>query len=311
MKKVDPIKEKIKEHPCFCEKAHTKFARIHLPVAPKCNIQCNYCSRKYDCANESRPGVTSKVIAPEEALEVFIKYKKILENLTVVGIAGPGDPLANPYKTFKTFELIRNFDNNIKLCLSTNGLELHRFTYEIKFFKIDHITITINTIDEKIGNAVYSYIRYKNTIIKGEEAAKILIGNQLEALKLLSQMGIITKINTVLIPGINDANISMVAKMIKKNGCFIHNIVPLINPNDKSTKFSKNGIRQPSDEELAFARLESAMEFGGMSSIMHHCKQCRSDAVGLLGENSTIDYNGIEQSEGSDEKLCANKNNCR
>ena len=38
--------------------------------------------------------------------------------------AGPGDPLANPEKTFKTFELIARTAPDIKLCLSTNGLAL-------------------------------------------------------------------------------------------------------------------------------------------------------------------------------------------
>jgi len=36
-------------------------------VAPACNIQCNYCNRKYDCANESRPGVVSEKLTPEQA----------------------------------------------------------------------------------------------------------------------------------------------------------------------------------------------------------------------------------------------------
>ena len=51
--------EKIKDHPCYSEEAHHYFARMHVAVAPACNIQCNYCNRKYDCANESRPGVVS------------------------------------------------------------------------------------------------------------------------------------------------------------------------------------------------------------------------------------------------------------
>ncbi|MGE5894530.1 MAG: nitrogenase cofactor biosynthesis protein NifB, partial [bacterium] len=51
-----------KTHPCFSKEAHFKFGRIHLPVAPACNIQCRYCIRKFDCANESRPGVTSTVL---------------------------------------------------------------------------------------------------------------------------------------------------------------------------------------------------------------------------------------------------------
>lgn len=59
----------ILEHPCFQEKCHGQFGRIHLPVAPKCTIQCAFCDRKYDCVNESRPGVASKIITPKEALE--------------------------------------------------------------------------------------------------------------------------------------------------------------------------------------------------------------------------------------------------
>ena len=51
--------EKVKNHPCYSEEAHHHYARMHVAVAPACNIQCNYCNRKYDCANESRPGVVS------------------------------------------------------------------------------------------------------------------------------------------------------------------------------------------------------------------------------------------------------------
>ncbi|WP_227625365.1 hypothetical protein [Geofilum rubicundum] len=51
-------------HPCFDEKARHAHARVHLPVAPNCNIQCNYCNRQFDCVNESRPGVTSTLLKP-------------------------------------------------------------------------------------------------------------------------------------------------------------------------------------------------------------------------------------------------------
>jgi len=56
------------KHPCFNADVKGKFGRIHLPVAPKCNIQCNFCNRKYDCVNESRPGVSSNVLSPQQAL---------------------------------------------------------------------------------------------------------------------------------------------------------------------------------------------------------------------------------------------------
>lgn len=54
------IWEKVKNHPCYSEEAHHHYARMHVAVAPACNMQCNYCNRKYDCANESRPGVVSE-----------------------------------------------------------------------------------------------------------------------------------------------------------------------------------------------------------------------------------------------------------
>ncbi len=48
----------LQNHPCYNKAASANWGRLHLPVAPNCNIQCNYCNRKYDCANENRPGVT-------------------------------------------------------------------------------------------------------------------------------------------------------------------------------------------------------------------------------------------------------------
>ena len=44
----------LETHPCFTAKC-SDYARIHLPVAPKCNMQCNYCLRKYSCVNEAVP----------------------------------------------------------------------------------------------------------------------------------------------------------------------------------------------------------------------------------------------------------------
>src|SRR6516165_9764487 len=118
------IWEKVKDHPCYSEEAHHYFARMHVAVAPACNIQCNYCNRKYDCANESRPGVVSEKLTPEEATRKVMAVASQVPQLSVLGIAGPGDPLANPEKTFRTFELIQKTAPDIKLCLSTNGLAL-------------------------------------------------------------------------------------------------------------------------------------------------------------------------------------------
>ncbi|MEB3270002.1 MAG: nitrogenase cofactor biosynthesis protein NifB, partial [Leptolyngbya sp.] len=93
-------------HPCFDPKAKHEHSRVHLPVAPRCNVQCHYCSRKFDCANESRPGVTTKVLSPKQALWWLDAIRPQLEDLSVVGIAGPGDPCATPVETLSTLRQV-------------------------------------------------------------------------------------------------------------------------------------------------------------------------------------------------------------
>ena len=85
----------IAKHPCFNREASRLFGRIHLAVAPECNIQCNFCLREFDCVNESRPGVASKVLTPAEALDRVERVMATFEHIHTVGIAGPGEPLYN------------------------------------------------------------------------------------------------------------------------------------------------------------------------------------------------------------------------
>src|SRR3974377_2068434 len=94
-------------HPCFNEAARRTAARIHLPVAPLCNIQCNYCKRGFDGVNESRPGVSSAVLSPGQALAYLESRVARDPRITVVGIAGPGDPFANADATIATLRLVR------------------------------------------------------------------------------------------------------------------------------------------------------------------------------------------------------------
>ena len=90
----------MKAHPCFDSEAKKKYGRVHLPVAPKCNVQCNYCNRKFDCANESRPGVSSAILSPSQSVSYMKKITTKGVDISVVGIAGPGDPFANTNETF-------------------------------------------------------------------------------------------------------------------------------------------------------------------------------------------------------------------
>ncbi len=278
--------EKVKNHPCYSEEAHHHYARMHVAVAPACNIQCHYCNRKYDCANESRPGVVSEKLTPEDAAKKVLAVASTIPQMTVLGIAGPGDPLANPEKTFRTFEMIAEKAPDIKLCLSTNGLALPDYVDRIKALNVDHVTMTINMVDPAVGEKIYPWVYYNHKRWTGRDAAKILNERQMEGLDLLTSNGILCKVNSVMIPGVNDDHLAEVNKKVKSLGAFLHNIMPLISAPEHGTWYGLNGQRGPTAQELK--ALQDKCE--GQMNMMRHCRQCRADAVGLLGEDRSKEF---------------------
>ncbi|KAF5416151.1 MAG: hypothetical protein C5S38_03115 [Candidatus Methanophagaceae archaeon] len=271
----DPAQlRKISEHPCFSENACHFFGRIHLAVAPKCNIQCNYCVRKFDCVNESRPGVTSKVLTPQEALERVRDVMEKVHYIKVVAVAGPGEPLFNE-ETFETFRLVKDEFPHLMRCLSTNGLLLPERIDEIEELDIGTVTVTLNAIDPAIGKDIYSVVNYNGKRYKGEEGAEILLKNQLEGIREAVKRKILIKVNTVLIPTVNDEHIVEVAKEISKLGVYMHNIIPLI----PQYKFAN--IKPPTQQEKE-AIQEKCREY---VKEMTHCRHCRADAIGRLGKD--------------------------
>jgi nitrogen fixation protein NifB len=282
----DHIRAKVQDHPCYSEEAHHYFARMHVAVAPACNIQCNYCNRKYDCANESRPGVVSELYTPDQAVKKVMAVAATIPQMTVLGIAGPGDPLANPERTFETFRQLSEKAPDIKLCVSTNGLNLPQCVDEIAKHNIDHVTITINCLDPEIGAQIYPWIYWENKRIRGVEAAKILIEQQQKGLEMLTARGILVKVNSVMIPGVNDAHLKEVSKVVKAKGAFLHNVMPLIAEAEHGTYYGLMEHRGPTPEELQALQDECA----GDMAMMRHCRQCRADAVGMLGEDRGAEF---------------------
>lgn len=277
----DHIREKVQNHPCYSEDAHHYFARMHVAVAPACNIQCHYCNRKYDCSNESRPGVVSELLTPDQAVKKVKAVAATIPQMTVLGIAGPGDPLANPERTFATFRMLSEQAPDIKLCVSTNGLALPDCVDELAKHNIDHVTITINCVDPAVGEKIYPWIYWNNKRIRGRKAAKILIEQQQKGLEMLIARGILVKVNSVLIPGVNDEHLKEVSRIVKQKGAFLHNVMPLIAEAEHGTFYGIMGQRSPEPEELQ--DLQDAC--AGDMNMMRHCRQCRADAVGLLGED--------------------------
>lgn len=271
--------KKIQGHPCFGGNHH-KNGRMHLAVAPRCNIKCGYCTRKHDCANESRPGVTSRLLTPAEAIA---KVREVMASpvvgpiIKVIGIAGPGDPLANE-ETFESFRLVgEEFPHLIK-CMSTNGLLLPDSIDRLHELDLHSLTVTLNALDPAVGAKIYGHINYHGKTYRGIEAAEILVANQLEGIRRAVEYGMTVKVNTVYIPGINEEQVPLIGRKIKELGAFVMNIMPLIPQADFAH------IVPPAPELLDEVRRRNETIIGQFK----HCRQCRADAVGLIGQDVTV-----------------------
>ncbi len=266
----------LEHHPCFNVKAHKTFGRVHLPVAPRCNVQCSFCNRKYDCVNESRPGVTSGVLTPAQAMVYLAPVLEQKPNIAVVGIAGPGDPFANAAETLETLRLVRLRYPEMLLCLASNGLAIGPHLDALAALKVSHVTITVNAVDPAIGARIYSWVRDGKRVLPARRGAEILLERQLEAIGGLKSRGITVKVNSIIIPGINDGHIEAVARRVSALGVDILNCVPYF-PN-RGSAFEH--IPEPSSEMVQAVRAAA----GRYVKQMRHCTRCRADAVGLLGE---------------------------
>jgi nitrogen fixation protein NifB len=104
----------------------------------------------------------------------------------------------------------------------------------------------------------------------------------LTAIRELKARHILVKINTIIMPGINDRHIVEVAKTVANLGADIFNAIPLY----RNLESAFAHIPTPSKALVAQIRHETA----NYLPQMHHCTRCRADAVGLLGDgiNSTL-----------------------
>jgi nitrogen fixation protein NifB len=267
----------MKDHPCFSDGAHGRKGRLHLPVSRSCNIQCRFCTRSCNL-NEQRPGVSNGILAPGDAVDTVAKALSLCPDITVVGIAGPGDALASP-EALEVFRLVHaRFPELIK-CLSTNGLALPGKGPALRSSGVRSVTVTVNAVNPLIASEVVSHIVYEGEVIRGIDAGRILIEQQLRGIREAAGLGMAVKVNTVLIPTINDLHVGDIARAVSGAGASMHNIIPLIPQHELAH------ISAPTCEELRSAR-EAA---GKHVKQFLHCQHCRADACGVPGQS---DFSG-------------------
>ena len=260
----------MEHHPCFDEQAHWHVGRVHLPVAPRCNIQCAFCERRV-CANLTmqHPGWARELQSPSQAAELVSELARSRGGeLFVVGVAGPGEPLAN-LETFEALRTVHREHPSLLKCLSTNGLLLADKLPEMLAAGISSVTVTINAPDGEVGERIYAWVHHDGYVHRGRGAADLLIEHQFRGVEAALAAGLAVKVNTVLIPSVNDEHLVKLARCLKELGVPLMNLMPLI-PSGRMKDH-----RPPTCEELRQAR--SACE--EIIPQFRLCEQCRADVV--------------------------------
>ena len=257
-------------HPCFDEQAHERVGRVHLPVAPRCNIRCAFCERKI-CAHLTmqHPGWARRVLAPAEA--VALVQRLVLQHPQesfVVGVAGPGEPLAND-ETFAALSQVHQEYPALVKCVSTNGLLLEEKLPQLLAAGVTALTVTINAPDGAVGERIYTWVRHQGKLYRGREGAELLIASQFRGVRAALAAGLTLKVNSVLVPGLNDQHMIRLARRLRDVGVRLMNIMPLIPAGHMST------CRAPTCEELRQARADCEK----MVPQFRRCQHCRADVV--------------------------------
>jgi nitrogen fixation protein NifB len=216
------------------------------------------------------------MLTPRQAVEYLKLMIEKRPEIAVVGIAGPGDPFATPELTLNTLSLVRREFPGMLLCVATNGMAIVPYVDDLGAVGVSHVTITVNAVDPGIGKDVYRWFRDGTKVLRGVSGAALLIDRQLEAIRRLKKHGIIVKVNSILLPGINDRHIEAVAKTVAENGADLFNCIPLL----PAAGSDFENLEEPDGEFVG--KVRSAAE--QYLPQMVHCMRCRADAAGFLEE---------------------------
>ncbi|AGW13128.1 radical SAM protein [Megalodesulfovibrio gigas] len=250
--------------------------RLHLPVAARCNIQCKYCDRNYDCANQSRPGVASELLTPTQALAYLDAVLAAKDDITAVGVAGPGDALADPEKTLETLRLVAQTHPQYTRFISTNGLALAEHAQALTEAGVSRVYVAVNAVDPAIAARVYYFVRAGKRNLFGQEGAALLIESQRQGIAACKALGLEVIAVCTVIPDINDAHVADIAAWLAALGVDGLELTAF-----HPAQASPLGAHPPATKAMMLAAREAAAPH---LPLMECCTHCRADAIGLLGE---------------------------
>jgi nitrogen fixation protein NifB len=240
---------------------------MHLPVAVRGNARRRWGFQP-----------SGQALAPEEAIGRLKAVVAAGTDIRVVGITGPGDPLAEPAPTLRTLHLVREAFPGMALCLSTNGLNspaiANGVARELAGLGLVHVTLLIDAVDPEIVAALYAWIRPAKHTLPLPEAARELVAAQAASIQAFVAAGLRVKVNAYIYPGVNDQHLPELARWAREQGASVMAFVPFA----PQAGAEHDDQPQAPDPDLVHELRRQVMAH---IELMPHFEACGQDIAGL------------------------------
>ncbi|QJB56786.1 radical SAM protein [Pseudodesulfovibrio sp. zrk46] len=248
-------------HPCFGMSSRKETGRLHLPVAPRSNAKI-----RFEAVTKTKPAMM-----PEEAVNWLVHVLDAEKPVRIVGITGPGDPLASPDITIRTLRMIRERYPKMDLCLTTLGIGGAMYVPELAEIGISHVTVLVDAVTPEVAEKLYAWIRPGKKTVPLTDAAKELMDDQKKTITAFKDAGITVKVNTTVYPGFNAGHVEDVAEAMASLGVDIMAVVPF-HPADENCECPAS-----STELMTMVRDRAARHI----NLMPSWDECGEGLVGL------------------------------
>ena len=250
-------------HPCFSPQARRSAGRVHLPAAPQNLARLRF----------GAPAAKGTFLGPPAALSWLSRVINEGAPVEVVGITGPGDPLATLDRTVETLTMVGAKYPNLVLCLTCLGLGGQGAAPALAGLGLDHVTILMDALSVDVAQEIYAWIRPGTHTLPLAQGACILLEQQADAIAALAGQGITVKVNTTVYPGINSGQVEEIAQKAAGLGASVVRLIP----------WTPGAEREPdwppaADESLMVDLMERA---GRHLEVMAPRSGCGQDLVGL------------------------------
>jgi len=251
---------------------------LRVSVTERCNFRCQYCMPEKPFS-----WVPKENLLSFEDLFLFIKVG-IDEGINKIRITG-GEPLLRA-DLDKFIKMISDYRSDLDLALTTNAYLLKPIAKKLKDAGLKRINISLDTLKPEIAKR----------ISQKDVLPKVLAGIE-EALKV----GLVVKLNTVPLKGINDNEILDLLEFAKSKGMGIRYIEYMENKfaKDKlqglnaqevqdiiTTRYNFKAIGRVASSPAHLFELDDGYKFGIIDPHKHDfcedCNRVRLTAEGML-----------------------------